>query len=904
MGSTLCHSREEWLRPHEAVRWPPGLKKDGTWRVTLVRVFVSICLAVCLVICLSVSAFAAPGDWPEPRQNAHLTGVQPMPGKMTSAPSVIASFDLGRSAPGIRAEQLREGGEWVGLALFAGELRCYDRHAQQVWRCHPAGLNFSKIEAVGDFDLDGDKEIALMAGRTADPFGAAVLVSLETGQVLWQYGVEPMSYAWYLYVDNYLPGVPTKQIVVVMHGYPPDKEFGYIALFDFPEKGKAPQQKWRYNFDHYTCFPSLLTSDIDGDGIKEIAIETHSRMWFIDVFTGVPKHFLMWDVSPANTRSYGLIDFVDLNKDGREDFLCIGNFAQHHEVLLNKGGRMEMAWTHGWSESVTTRHVATTWPELPYGDIDGDGRLEIVLTMYNSEGKDEWLICGYDAVTGELRYRQPGMMAMGLEDCDADGIPEILANVSDDPTETVSKGARLLKARDGKLDVVWQDDSARADRPANPKRHDPEKRIRAHFVRGDKAFMLERGSDGKYVEAPWTLREKKDKPDFAPLPAVVGPAPLPELLAVGGTEGNRLLLFQSPVARLMRLNGGALEPVAEFKSSCMPAAADFDGDGRPEIVTVNVSPDTQPVVEAFTQDAPAKSLWRKSLPALERVGFPHGRLAYIRTGRFTGKPTADLYVWAGTPLGRSLVLDGKTGEIVWEKGEFKGIERFWGATTNQASTYDYNGDGKEDLVFTAPDYYCVADGATGELLLGPLFPPNIFKQPSQALYTFPAVLDVKDGDPLVALVAGHYFHGVMTVKAEPRWYTLPEAGNARCAQEGFMRLADGSWLMGFARQNGHFACVNVSDGHTRWQLPVEASASDPATCDVDGDGQPEFVFGTSHGKLIAVGDGGDRPRVVWNLALEGGVGAPIAADLDGDGAVELATATTDGHVYVLGATKK
>ena len=43
--------------------------------------------------------------------------------------------------------------------------------------------------------------------------GAAALVSLADGRLLWRYDVEPMSYAWYLYADHYLPGETSKQLV-------------------------------------------------------------------------------------------------------------------------------------------------------------------------------------------------------------------------------------------------------------------------------------------------------------------------------------------------------------------------------------------------------------------------------------------------------------------------------------------------------------------------------------------------------------------------------------------------------------------------------------------------------------------------------------------------------------------
>src|SRR5439155_26432442 len=125
-------------------------------------------------------------------------------------------------------------------------------------------------------------------------------------------------------------------------------------------------------------------------------------------------------------------------------------------------------------------------------------------------------------------------------------------------------------------------------------------------------------------------------------------------------------------------------------------------------------------------------------------------------------------------------LDGRTGAILWEKGEMSQIERYCGPSANLASAFDVNGDGKEDLVFTNPDFYCVANGSTGDLLVGPTSPQTIFKQPCQGLYTCPVILETqRPQSPTVCLVAGHYFQGVMSIGGEPNWYTIPENGQNR-----------------------------------------------------------------------------------------------------------------------------
>ena len=503
------------------------------------------CLA-CAFALFPAVGFSAPGAWLEPRQNHHLTGIQPLPGAMKTVPSLIAKYDLGRSKPSVTPALIAgTTDEYVGLCLVSGALYCYDTKGDCLWICHPPGLNFSGIVTTEDLNGDGWLEILLKAGRPAEPYAAAVLVSLSEGEILWRYNVEPMSYAWYLYAEDYLNQEGRKQIVVIMHGYPPDEENGYITLFDFEGGGGKPQQKWRYGFHEYTCFPSLLRTDSDGDGVDELCVETHSRMWLLDAASGDLKQFVKWDVSPANVRSYGHIEFVDLNGDGREDFLCIATFAQHHEVLLNKNGQFELAWCHGWNESVTTGKVATTWPSPPYADIDGDGRLEIVVSMFNSEKESRWLVRIYDAITGEIKGKFPDAIATVLQDLDGDGSGEIACNRCADPTQSEISGSVVLASTGGILNPVWED--ATAQFPKANQRGAGEKREMV-FARGGKSYALTRDEEGVFQETPWTPPAvEKPATDFSRIPAIQGPAP-PTLLAADltGDGTNELLLYQEP----------------------------------------------------------------------------------------------------------------------------------------------------------------------------------------------------------------------------------------------------------------------------------------------------------------------------------------------------------------------
>jgi hypothetical protein len=862
-----------------------------------------------IIVSLLLSAAAAsthaaplPCDWPTPRHDTLLTARQPRPGAMKRAPVVLTRTPIAPGQAYLRPFAAKPGGAADrALALSQGALRCYALSGKSLWTSHPPGLNFETITAIEDLDGDGRVEIALQAGRPASPLGAAILIDAGTGRQLWRYDVEPMSYAWYFYADHYLPRGVGKQLIMLEHAYPPDKLNGYIVLFEFPAPGKPPVQRWRCDFDHYTCFPSLLLSDVDGDGVKEICVETHSRMWVLDALTGKVKQFIEWDVSPANIRSYGLVKFMDLNGDGREDFLCIANFAQHHEVLLNENGKLKEAWWHGWDNSVTTSKIATTWAEPPVADVDGDGRLEIVLSMFNSKNDGRWMIRIYDAVTGELKVKVPDRVAVRGDDLDGDGRPEILADMTQDPTRTAVTAATLLKIVDGKAQEIWREDGARASDLTVGRKRQRAGAPQPDFVvsRGGQTYALSM-ENGAVLLTPYTPPPKPVVADLskisAPDGALVPPVLVKDLDGDGRPEIIHTWQGKVTVYHWDRRRG--LTPIHEYASSGDPALADLAGDGKTEIIIGDAAPTHEPIIRALRPDGSA--LWESRLPPTSRAGFPHGRAIYLQVGRFTGKPTPDIYALCGTPLLRSVVLDGRTGKLVWEKSEFPGIERFWGPTQNLASVYDVDGDGADDLVFTNPDYYCVASGKTGDTIVGPAFPPKIFNQPSQGLYTLPAILEGPKG-PTVVLCSGHYFLGAMGLRAEPRWYQLPEVGFARSASEGFLLLRNGAWLIGFGRQNGHFACLDAATAKVRWELPIEASAGDVAACDINGDGAEEFVFGDSHGRLWAVADHSGKPAVIWKVSLGAAGGSPVIADLDGTGRPAIIVPTGDGNLTVLGA---
>jgi hypothetical protein len=388
--------------------------------------------------------------------------------------------------------------------------------------------------------------------------------------------------------------------------------------------------------------------------------------------------------------------------------------------------------------------------------------------------------------------------------------------------------------------------------------------------------------------------------DFSRVPATVGPVLNPPLVAdIDGDRKNEVIHWHKGQATLYRYQAKRFIKFGEYASVAAPAVADLDGDGKLELVVGQAGPDMVPVIEALRPGRTPETLWKVTLTPKERKGLPHGQPLVFQTGRFLGRKGYDLFVYVGTPFVRSLVLDGNNGALIWEKNKIPDLERYYAPTVNLSAVWDVNGDGKDDLVFTCPDYYCVASGPTGEALVGPAYPPNIFKQPSQGLYTLPAVLPQEKGEPTICLVDGHYFVAAMSAHAGAMWYHLPVVGEAHAGAEGFLQSREGQWLMGFGRQNGQFACLEVATGKLRWEFPVLGTASAVSTCDINGDGIPEFILGTSHGELYALADAGNKAHEVWRAKLPAGVGAPVIADVDNDGVSEILVSLGDGRLCLL-----
>jgi outer membrane protein assembly factor BamB len=213
------------------------------------------------------------------------------------------------------------------------------------------------------------------------------------------------------------------------------------------------------------------------------------------------------------------------------------------------------------------------------------------------------------------------------------------------------------------------------------------------------------------------------------------------------------------------------------------------------------------------------------------------------------------------------------------------------------------------LLFLAKDSVCHVDAATGELLHEPwqLRPFNTAHLKRRGLtmddfsaYGSPVQVDVDaDGIEEWLLMANYGGFGVINRDHTMRWWLSAPLSSLTNGFGGIADIdGDGLPELGLSFADGDFVCLRADTGEEKWRLHLGQVATGIVTCDIDGDGRIEFVFGTREGEVIALGTASNGSGLVkWRLDLGYTLGPVIAADFDGDGLSEILVVSGDGCLY-------
>jgi uncharacterized protein (TIGR03437 family) len=195
--------------------------------------------------------------------------------------------------------------------------------------------------------------------------------------------------------------------------------------------------------DLYESMP--VVGDFLGNGRLQVAVEPWYKLMLYDVLTGQLIDSAQFTPAGAESgRGYGWLGAFDLNSDGNQEFVVLGDFQNFLAVMGWQNGHLAKLWDHQIEASVSARQTIHVPGAYPVQDIDGDGKLDVVTSIYNETGDGQWHVVARDGMTGTVLVDLPRRFLIGMADVDGDGSKELFTIVTDG----------LLQPQYGQVDVA------------------------------------------------------------------------------------------------------------------------------------------------------------------------------------------------------------------------------------------------------------------------------------------------------------------------------------------------------------------------------------------------------------------------------------------------------------------
>jgi hypothetical protein len=258
-----------------------------------------------------------------------------------------------------------------------------------------------------------------------------------------------------------LPDVPGYQRVAWNHTWT-DQAVCRLQLFAHDRGFDQPRLIWESDPPEATVFSPLdVVCDLDGDGVQEVCVAAHYRVMIFEGTTGRKETELRYHSS----RPYGWFGVADVDGDGQEELVTIGDFQSHIDVLdydraRPEAERLRVQWRRDIEQDIEQR---AKWPQVgphPLADVTGDGRPELVLNLFNDLGDDQWHVVVLDAATGKTIGDQPRRYVQGTTDVDADGAEELFLIRTDGELVPSCGHIELVGVRGPTPTVHWSHDQA------------------------------------------------------------------------------------------------------------------------------------------------------------------------------------------------------------------------------------------------------------------------------------------------------------------------------------------------------------------------------------------------------------------------------------------------------------
>jgi len=715
-----------------------------------------------------------------------------------------------------------EGGEW-----------------RQAWETPPIDMLFGAQAVAGDFDADGNLELAFL------PWYELVILDARTGAIKDRCRfTEGRSYGALGVYD--LDGDGRSEFVVMADFCKHVDVLGY-------REGKLALL-WRREIETDISNPQKIlqvnptfAADVDGDRRLEVPVcalnDAGDGRWHITIHDG------MSGAVKADLVDECLQGMHDVDGDGVAELLTVATTgagvpdAGTIRVRSLRDGQVVTRWERtgaGWATwdvppAVNCNNAATR------GQRDVMTRGEFVV-LREREGSAERLVVarwgaqGFEPLGGLSGAR---LEAVGLRE---DG--SLLARSAGAPGEQREFGATSGEAR------------ALAAQP------------RA-------------GAAGAVIVARDASAER---------PAILVQGAGEELVALEERDGQ-------PAERWRFLGRG--QSTSWPWEALGPVVADLRGDGGRQVLYSTASPEG--CARLVAQEMEGGELWYHDF--LEVPGqapvWNVGGLTLWQAGHFTDPQRMDVLFTVRRSMMHSEetgLLSGVDGRELWRRQ--RQIENR-GVGGTPFAIADFDGDGFDDAASLHPSEFYILRGATGEdLLAKPAIWPEV--RDSHIYWGIPLAGDFEGAGHTGVLFATTRasMTGLLRPDGSLVWHDATDVSPNALPAIGDVDGDGKLEIVGVGYPDG-VRCYDAATGQVKWTLAQfsPGTAAGTASADLDADGRSEALvtIGTTL-YCLGTGDSG-QGELRWQLGLPATVGSPTIADVAGNGEASILIQGADGYLY-------
>ncbi len=127
------------------------------------------------------------------------------------------------------------------------------------------------------------------------------------------------------------------------------------------------------------------------------------------------------------------------------------------DVLGYENGKLSVLWKKEIELDISNPQKILRINVDPVCDLDGDGKLEVMLNLYNDAGDEKWHTTVHEGMTGKIFADLCDEHLQGIVNVNGDGTDELLTVVTNGNSIPEYGTIRIWSMEGGKLKNLWED---------------------------------------------------------------------------------------------------------------------------------------------------------------------------------------------------------------------------------------------------------------------------------------------------------------------------------------------------------------------------------------------------------------------------------------------------------------